>query len=899
MAAAGAKQCCVLWFLQQWVNEAARHSPGLKVVVYDGLKWQRAQAEAESKKKMGRYQVPVSPLLQACPFNSPAVFKAAIAQPFARSVAAAEAAVAAPLPPPGRQQQRRYGWAEREGVRRLLALLQPLMWRSNKKTSALDHPLPPRQGQEEDEGGSRKGRGGNGGGDLDAQLEQLAAGQLLQLRLACLHPQLTRCGVADALRVSFQLDVMTAVLVVAVLVGEHGIAALLPGGSSSSEAEALGDIAGGDATWRAWKHVGLHTAQLLVGLCSDMGLESGVLLYKTDVTKKRSELMETATNKVTLAQGKLTDLQNKVADLAQDLSCTWGAAVAGGVPLPIMTDYDDATAWLSSMRDKVTEAKAADEASRLQHTDASGSSTTILLGEHVPKVLEQLEAAAASDNEYIPSEDEQEDAADHELHSEDDDEVGLGRRIGRRTGAPAGPSGGPAAAAAGSKGNPIAAAVSAFVAGSHLHKGSNGSDAVTNPTDRSAYRSSYEAAAANAASYEFLDCLPERRAESVLRTFLRRIERKDQAYQKLASASDKSIQELRKSVTELIKKVSLAGSGLHDPEIAPPEGPSLRDVKLTGTWMTKLEALLRRLLLMRSCEPACKALVFSQFPEVLALASKALDVVQVKHVSLGLGGGKDRRLAVRSAIKSFTEDPDVAVFLLSLKAGAAGLTLTAASRVYLLEPGLDPAIEQQAVARVHRIGQEREVLITRLLVQGSVEEQVLAISEAKQALLSESAMQQQQHHHLHHKSNLYHPEPPQGGLQAAGPSPVALAEHGTDRAAAAAADDDDDVELVGGLKGQGRPLAAPGQGGTGGSSFKRRRSGSGSGSYDGGGVNVGGGGALLFDGSGDGLLGGSGDLEAPTTLPGVAPRREAVGSAEVVGLLEAVMKQRKSKSGVK
>jgi SNF2 family DNA or RNA helicase len=66
----------------------------------------------------------------------------------------------------------------------------------------------------------------------------------------------------------------------------------------------------------------------------------------------------------------------------------------------------------------------------------------------------------------------------------------------------------------------------------------------------------------------------------------------------------------------------------------------------------------------------------------------------------------------------------VCVFLLSLRAGAAGLTLTAASRVFLLEPGLDPAIEQQAVARVHRIGQERQVVITRLLVQGSVEEQV-------------------------------------------------------------------------------------------------------------------------------------------------------------------------------
>jgi len=64
------------------------------------------------------------------------------------------------------------------------------------------------------------------------------------------------------------------------------------------------------------------------------------------------------------------------------------------------------------------------------------------------------------------------------------------------------------------------------------------------------------------------------------------------------------------------------------------------------------------------------------------------------------------------------------VFLLSLKAGAAGLTLTQASRVILLEPALDPAVEQQAVARVHRIGQTRPVTITRLIVDGTVEVQV-------------------------------------------------------------------------------------------------------------------------------------------------------------------------------
>jgi hypothetical protein len=54
-------------------------------------------------------------------------------------------------------------------------------------------------------------------------------------------------------------------------------------------------------------------------------------------------------------------------------------------------------------------------------------------------------------------------------------------------------------------------------------------------------------------------------------------------------------------------------------------------LQLTGSWMTKLEALVRRLVLMRSQDPSCKALVFSQFPEVLGLASRALDVMQVGY----------------------------------------------------------------------------------------------------------------------------------------------------------------------------------------------------------------------------------------------------------------------------
>ncbi len=62
-------------------------------------------------------------------------------------------------------------------------------------------------------------------------------------------------------------------------------------------------------------------------------------------------------------------------------------------------------------------------------------------------------------------------------------------------------------------------------------------------------------------------------------------------------------------------------------------------LQVTGSWMTKIEALLRRLLLMRSAEPGSKALVFSQYPDALALISKALHVMQVSQMG-GTGGGR-------------------------------------------------------------------------------------------------------------------------------------------------------------------------------------------------------------------------------------------------------------------
>mmetsp|Transcript_8613 Transcript_8613/g.27571 ORF Transcript_8613/g.27571 Transcript_8613/m.27571 type:complete len:124 (+) Transcript_8613:169-540(+) len=85
----------------------------------------------------------------------------------------------------------------------------------------------------------------------------------------------------------------------------------------------------------------------------------------------------------------------------------------------------------------------------------------------------------------------------------------------------------------------------------------------------------------------------------------------------------------------------------------------------------------------------------------------------------------------REALAAFREDRRVRVMLLSLRAGNVGLNLTAARRVFLLDPWWNPAVEEQAINRVHRIGQPEEVSVVRLVVQGTVEEKMLELQGRK------------------------------------------------------------------------------------------------------------------------------------------------------------------------
>src|SRR5207247_7024957 len=125
-----------------------------------------------------------------------------------------------------------------------------------------------------------------------------------------------------------------------------------------------------------------------------------------------------------------------------------------------------------------------------------------------------------------------------------------------------------------------------------------------------------------------------------------------------------------------------------------------------------------------------RALVFSQFTGHLDLVEAALKAAGVRLLRLdGSTPVKERARRVEAFQSGEGE-----LFLISLKAGGAGLNLTAADTVIHLDPWWNPAVEDQATARAHRIGQEKPVTALRLVARGTIEEAVLSLHAAKRAL---------------------------------------------------------------------------------------------------------------------------------------------------------------------
>lgn len=129
-----------------------------------------------------------------------------------------------------------------------------------------------------------------------------------------------------------------------------------------------------------------------------------------------------------------------------------------------------------------------------------------------------------------------------------------------------------------------------------------------------------------------------------------------------------------------------------------------------------------------------KALIFSQFLGMLGLIRQKLEDLGVKYEYFdGSTSAPDRE----KAIQNFQKNDEVRVFLISLKAGGVGLNLTAADYVYIVDPWWNPAVEQQAIDRTHRIGQTKNIFAYRMICKDTIEDKILQLQEKKRALVKD------------------------------------------------------------------------------------------------------------------------------------------------------------------
>ena len=129
-----------------------------------------------------------------------------------------------------------------------------------------------------------------------------------------------------------------------------------------------------------------------------------------------------------------------------------------------------------------------------------------------------------------------------------------------------------------------------------------------------------------------------------------------------------------------------------------------------------------------------KALVFSQFLGMLALIKAKL---KEREIPFEYFDGSTSAIDREKAIQNFQNNDECRVFLISLKAGGVGLNLTAADYVYIVDPWWNPAVEQQAIDRTHRIGQTKNIFAYRMICIDTIEDKILQLQERKKILARE------------------------------------------------------------------------------------------------------------------------------------------------------------------
>uniref|UniRef100_A0A8C3ALT9 Helicase-like transcription factor n=1 Tax=Cyclopterus lumpus TaxID=8103 RepID=A0A8C3ALT9_CYCLU len=156
-------------------------------------------------------------------------------------------------------------------------------------------------------------------------------------------------------------------------------------------------------------------------------------------------------------------------------------------------------------------------------------------------------------------------------------------------------------------------------------------------------------------------------------------------------------------------------------------------------WRTssKVQALMGNLLRLRCEDSSIKCLVVSQFTRFLTILETPLREHGFSFVRFDGTLSQKKRTQVIQEFQSPAADGPV-IMLLSLKAGGVGLNLTAASHVYFMDPAWNPATEEQCIDRCHRLGQTRNVFVTKFIVKGSVEENMVKIQKQKQDLVEKA-----------------------------------------------------------------------------------------------------------------------------------------------------------------
>ncbi len=129
-----------------------------------------------------------------------------------------------------------------------------------------------------------------------------------------------------------------------------------------------------------------------------------------------------------------------------------------------------------------------------------------------------------------------------------------------------------------------------------------------------------------------------------------------------------------------------------------------------------------------------KALVFSQFLGMLALIREKL---KENNIEFDYFDGSTPPQQRERSIQNFQNNENSRVFLISLKAGGVGLNLTAADYVYIVDPWWNPAVEQQAIDRTHRIGQTKNIFAYRMICKDTIEDKIMQLQERKRILAKE------------------------------------------------------------------------------------------------------------------------------------------------------------------